>query len=253
VTVLDGMRYLRPYLSPLDFFVKKRWWGCTLRACLEAEYKNPAPNFYERLFEHDDELMSNCSNSSGGGGGEVERRRVTVTESGQKHPLPLSGRALAARLLNNNDRVVVQLHRHEPPVPDLPIEILHRGGVAATASATMMTEDDSGRRLQPNNSAADAAAAAIASASAGVAASLAASTAAHEASSLSSAVVAASGAFTAACTAHTPPVSGLVWSSEETLVVNKPAGIPVHASGRYQWNTVVGRLRSEHGIEAFRQ
>ena len=36
-------------------------------------------------------------------------------------------------------------------------------------------------------------------------------------------------------------------------MVNKPAGMPVHASGRYMHNTVVGRLRNELGIEAFRQ
>jgi 23S rRNA-/tRNA-specific pseudouridylate synthase len=42
-------------------------------------------------------------------------------------------------------------------------------------------------------------------------------------------------------------------SSAETIVVNKPGGIPVHASGRYFSNTIVGILKSEHDIDAIRQ
>ena len=117
--------------------------------------------------------------------------RISVSASGKKQPLPAS--SLPSHILQPNDRVCIRMHRHEPPVPDAPIEILH---------------------YKP---AGDASAAA--------------------------AVSALAGASSAPVSAH----------SSETIVVNKPAGIPVHASGRYMCNTVVGRLKSEHGIEAFRE
>ncbi len=181
---LDGMRYVLPYSSPLIFNVKKRWWGAPLLRMLQTEYKNPLADHYPNL---------------------LAAGRIDVTQSGQQQPLALTGVALGERLLKPNDRVCVRLHRHEPPVPDVPIEIIHRGS------------------WRPDGD----------------------SPAAADGTAASASVAPASSAAAAAI-----PESAI---ASETLVVNKPAGMPVHASGRYQWNTVVGRLWSEHGIEAFRQ
>ncbi|KAI9335436.1 RNA pseudouridylate synthase domain-containing protein 2 [Zopfochytrium polystomum] len=54
---------------------------------------------------------------------------------------------------------------------------------------------------------------------------------------------------------HEPPVSAkpirVVHQSADLLVVDKPASIPVHPSGRYHHNTVTGILTSaEHGFKA---
>ncbi|PSK42964.1 hypothetical protein B9Z65_6918 [Elsinoe australis] len=50
---------------------------------------------------------------------------------------------------------------------------------------------------------------------------------------------------------HEPPVTaepiGIVHESNDMLVINKPAGVPVHPAGRYRYNSVVEILRSERG------
>ncbi|KAF2157568.1 pseudouridine synthase [Myriangium duriaei CBS 260.36] len=50
---------------------------------------------------------------------------------------------------------------------------------------------------------------------------------------------------------HEPPVSaekvGIVSETNDMLVINKPAGIPVHPAGRYNYNSIVEILRSERG------
>ncbi|GAM88953.1 hypothetical protein ANO11243_069870 [Dothideomycetidae sp. 11243] len=50
---------------------------------------------------------------------------------------------------------------------------------------------------------------------------------------------------------HEPPVSaenvGIVSESNDMLVINKPAGIPVHPAGRYNYNSIVEILRAERG------
>lgn len=51
---------------------------------------------------------------------------------------------------------------------------------------------------------------------------------------------------------HEPPVSaqaiGIVHEDEDLIVINKPAGIPVHPSGRYNYNSLVEVLRAERGL-----
>lgn len=53
---------------------------------------------------------------------------------------------------------------------------------------------------------------------------------------------------------HEPPVTSrpirIVKETDELIVVDKPAGIPVHPTGRYRYNTVTKILQSEQGIEA---
>ncbi|KAJ3417446.1 RNA pseudouridylate synthase domain containing protein 2 [Chytridiales sp. JEL 0842] len=48
---------------------------------------------------------------------------------------------------------------------------------------------------------------------------------------------------------HEPPVTAdpikIVYQDEELLVVDKPASVPVHATGRYHYNTIVGILQSK--------
>lgn len=53
---------------------------------------------------------------------------------------------------------------------------------------------------------------------------------------------------------HEPPVTSrpirIVKETDELIVVDKPAGIPVHPTGRYRYNTVTKILQIEQGIEA---
>ncbi|CAL5873295.1 uncharacterized protein PFLUO_LOCUS7566 [Penicillium psychrofluorescens] len=52
---------------------------------------------------------------------------------------------------------------------------------------------------------------------------------------------------------HEPPVTGLpvgiIHEDDDILVIDKPAGVPVHSAGRYHYNSVVEILRSERGNE----
>ncbi|KAF2863124.1 pseudouridine synthase [Piedraia hortae CBS 480.64] len=48
---------------------------------------------------------------------------------------------------------------------------------------------------------------------------------------------------------HEPPVTaqpiGIIHEDDDLLVINKPAGVPVHPAGRYNYNSVVEILRAE--------
>ena len=183
-----GSRYVRPYCHSFSFSVKKRWWGFPLRAMLEAEYKNPLSKegFYARL---------------------IDSGRVSVLKAGAKAASSESGpRALASRLMLLNDRVTLQLHRHEPPVPDTEIIFVHQPQAWGTRNETEGAAANTDAAIVP--------------------------------------AVAAS---------SSPPSLQQVSLASETLVVCKPSGLPVHASGRYQWNTVVGILKQRYGIEAWRK
>ncbi|KAM3422661.1 Pseudouridine synthase [Cercospora zeina] len=50
---------------------------------------------------------------------------------------------------------------------------------------------------------------------------------------------------------HEPPVTaqpiGVVHEDENVIIINKPAGVPVHPAGRYNYNSVVEILRAERG------
>ena len=50
---------------------------------------------------------------------------------------------------------------------------------------------------------------------------------------------------------HEPPVTGedvgIVHEDEDMIVINKPAGVPVHPAGRYNYNSVVEIIRAERG------
>ena len=50
---------------------------------------------------------------------------------------------------------------------------------------------------------------------------------------------------------HEPPVTGdpigIIHEDDDMIVLNKPAGIPVHAAGRYKYNTVLESMRFERG------
>ncbi|KAJ5558573.1 hypothetical protein N7461_002545 [Penicillium sp. DV-2018c] len=52
---------------------------------------------------------------------------------------------------------------------------------------------------------------------------------------------------------HEPPVTslpvGIIHEDDDLLVIDKPAGIPVHAAGRYHFNTVIEILRADRGSE----
>lgn len=50
---------------------------------------------------------------------------------------------------------------------------------------------------------------------------------------------------------HEPPVTaqpiGVVNEDDDIIVINKPAGVPVHPAGRYNYNSVIEILRAERG------
>lgn len=52
---------------------------------------------------------------------------------------------------------------------------------------------------------------------------------------------------------HEPPITAepikIIYQDAEMLIVNKPASVPVHPSGRYRFNTLVEILRAEHGFQ----
>lgn len=52
---------------------------------------------------------------------------------------------------------------------------------------------------------------------------------------------------------HEPPVTqdpvGIIYEDNEMVVINKPAGVPVHPAGRYNFNSVVEIMKSERGPE----
>ena len=50
---------------------------------------------------------------------------------------------------------------------------------------------------------------------------------------------------------HEPPVTslpiGIIHETDDLIVIDKPAGVPVHSAGRYHYNSVVEILRAERG------
>lgn len=50
---------------------------------------------------------------------------------------------------------------------------------------------------------------------------------------------------------HEPPVTGkpiaIVHEDDDMIVINKPAGVPVHPAGRYNYNSVIEIMRAERG------
>jgi tRNA pseudouridine32 synthase len=50
---------------------------------------------------------------------------------------------------------------------------------------------------------------------------------------------------------HEPPVTaqpiGIVHEDEDMIVINKPAGVPVHPAGRYNYNSIVEIMRAQRG------
>lgn len=50
---------------------------------------------------------------------------------------------------------------------------------------------------------------------------------------------------------HEPPVTaqpiGIVHEDDDMIVINKPAGVPVHPAGRYNYNSIVEIMRAERG------
>lgn len=51
---------------------------------------------------------------------------------------------------------------------------------------------------------------------------------------------------------HEPPVTdqpiGIVHEDNDMIVINKPAGVPVHPAGRYNYNSIIEIMRAERGL-----
>lgn len=51
---------------------------------------------------------------------------------------------------------------------------------------------------------------------------------------------------------HEPPVTaqpiGIIHEDDDMIVINKPAGVPVHPAGRYNYNSIVEIMRAERGF-----
>ena len=54
---------------------------------------------------------------------------------------------------------------------------------------------------------------------------------------------------------HEPPVTakpiGIVHEDDDMIVINKPAGVPVHPAGRYNYNSIIEIMRAERGAPAW--
>ncbi|KAL8706888.1 MAG: hypothetical protein Q9201_000157 [Fulgogasparrea decipioides] len=52
---------------------------------------------------------------------------------------------------------------------------------------------------------------------------------------------------------HEPPVTarpiGIIHEDNDMIVINKPAGVPVHPAGRYNYNSIVEIMRAERGYD----
>ena len=52
---------------------------------------------------------------------------------------------------------------------------------------------------------------------------------------------------------HEPPVTaqpiGIVHEDNDLIVINKPAGVPVHPAGRYKFNSIIEIMRAERGYD----
>lgn len=52
---------------------------------------------------------------------------------------------------------------------------------------------------------------------------------------------------------HEPPVTaqpvGIVHEDNDMIVINKPAGVPVHPAGRYNYNSIIEIMRAERGYQ----
>jgi tRNA pseudouridine synthase 9 len=53
---------------------------------------------------------------------------------------------------------------------------------------------------------------------------------------------------------HEPPVTaepvGIIHEDDDMIVINKPSGVPVHAAGRYNFNTVLEIMKADRGKDA---
>lgn len=51
---------------------------------------------------------------------------------------------------------------------------------------------------------------------------------------------------------HEPPVTadpiGIISEDDDMIVINKPSGVPVHAAGRYNYNSVLEIMKAERGL-----
>ena len=51
---------------------------------------------------------------------------------------------------------------------------------------------------------------------------------------------------------HEPPVTGqpigVLHEDDDIIVINKPAGVPVHPAGRYNYNSIIEIMRAERGL-----
>ncbi|KAL0029889.1 hypothetical protein WJX77_006132 [Trebouxia sp. C0004] len=92
---VNGLRLVKPYYFDFLCSVKKRWLGKTIIDVFSEEFASRPRSYYQEAFEDG-------------------RLRI---EGGK-------GTATADTLLNGNHRMRHFIHRHEPPVLDLPLEVV---------------------------------------------------------------------------------------------------------------------------------
>ncbi|KAJ3123399.1 RNA pseudouridylate synthase domain containing protein 2 [Nowakowskiella sp. JEL0407] len=91
----NGLRKVVPYEWNFQTYAKGRWWGKTVYDVFSREFKDQSPEYYEDA---------------------IKTGRITV--NGEKASLDF--------VLKNGDVVGHFVHRHEPPIADLPVRIAHR-------------------------------------------------------------------------------------------------------------------------------
>ena len=157
----DGLRFTVPYMFDYFAHVKTRWQGTGLVDLFCREFKGRSREYYEAAVAAGRLRVEETSMSKRSGKRKAEEEAAAPDES-EAEALARRARLACCAPLRDGQRVRHLVHRHEPPVLDVPLPILA--------------------------------------------------------------------------------------TTEDTLVLCKPASMPVHPTGQYRKNSVLGIFASQHGL-----
>ena len=89
----NGLRYVQPYYFTFTAYCKERWFGKTVLDVFKKEFRLETAEFYENA---------------------IKNGNITVNDE----------IVTTDRILKNNDLLKTKIHRHEPPVVDMPLEFV---------------------------------------------------------------------------------------------------------------------------------
>eukprot|EP00842_Homolaphlyctis_polyrhiza_P000960 jgi/Hompol1/1865/HPOL_003760-RA len=91
----NGLRKVKPYPFVYQTYAKERWLGRTIFDVFQREFHDRPPEYYKRAIE-----------------------AGTITVNGNSVGLDY--------IVRNSDLIENSIHRHEPPVTDTDVQIVHR-------------------------------------------------------------------------------------------------------------------------------